>query len=416
MTIVGVEPILMTSATLPNGDLRDVYIENGSITKVKRTGTPQSDNLRYRSIDLQGYVLLPAPVEPHAHLDKALLVNRIGNPSGDLTGAINAIRAAYPSMTREDITDRAYLAVVEAATKGYTAIRTHSDCGPTLGVRSVEALVSLRTRLLDIVDIQIVALAEPGITGAQGRANRETLVDAMAAGATLLGGCPSIDDDPRAAVGELMAIARELECDVDFHTDETTDPSMLALKYLADEVIKTGFNHRVTASHCVSLGVQDPAVAREVSIAVAAAKISIITLPQTNLYLQGRERKTNKQRGLTAIADLLNAGVCVAGGGDNWRDPFNPMGRIDPFETASLLVSAGHLSPELAYEMVSTNARELMGLPQVRIEAGSPADLLAVRAGSLAEAIASASESRIVMRAGRILSRSTVTSERDERF
>ena len=161
---------------------------------------------------------------------------------------------------------------------------------------------------------------------------------------------------------------------------------------------------------------QDPSVAREVSIAVAAAKISIITLPQTNLYLQGRERKTNKQRGLTAIADLLNAGVCVAGGGDNWRDPFNPMGRIDPFETASLLVSAGHLSPELAYELVSTNARDLMGLPQVRIEAGSPADLLAVRAGSLAEAIASASESRIVLRAGRILSRSTVTSERDERF
>lgn len=416
MTRDGADPIVLNSVTLMDGQLSDVYVANGLIIAVTEAGTPQSDNLIYSSVGLDGHLLLPAPAEPHAHLDKALLANRITNLSGDLGGAIKAIRTAYSSMTSDDIKERAYVAITEAAAKGFTAIRTHSDCGPALGTRSVEALIALRDRLREVIDIQIVALAEPGITGAHGQANRETLAKAMYAGADLLGGCPSIDDDPKSAVGELLAIASEFGCAVDLHIDETVDPTMLALKFLADQVIKTGFSHRVTASHCVSLGMQNAAVAREVSAAVVAANISVVSLPQTNLYLQGREVRTGKPRGLTAIEDLLNAGVCIAGGGDNWRDPFNPMGRIDPLETASLLVSAGHLTPDVAYACVSKHARAVMGLPEIRIEPGSPADLLAVRASSLSNAVASASEDRLVMRGGRILSRTTVHHKLDERL
>jgi len=35
-----------------------------------------------------GYLLLPAPAEPHAHLDKALTADLVPNPAGDLMGAI----------------------------------------------------------------------------------------------------------------------------------------------------------------------------------------------------------------------------------------------------------------------------------------------------------------------------------------
>ena len=83
------------------------------------------------------------------------------------------------------------------------------------------------------------------------------------------------------------------------------------------------------------------------------------------------------------------------------------MGRIDAFETASLLVSAAHLSPQDAYACVSRGARASMGLPSVTIACGSPADLLAIRAESLDEAIAGASEQRMVIKAGRIVSNTT---------
>ena len=50
-------------------------------------------------------------------------------------------------------------------------------------------------------------------------------------------------------------------------------------------------------------------------------------------------------RGLTAVRALLDAGVRLGAGADNVRDPFNPVGRADAFETASLLVTVGHLPP-----------------------------------------------------------------------
>ena len=192
--------------------------------------------------------------------------------------------------------------------------------------------------------------------------------------------------------------------------DENLEPDSLDLRYLARRITETGFPLGVVAGHCTSLGMVPPALQAEIAAEVAAAGISVVTLPQTNLFLQARGERTAQPRGLTAIAALLEAGVNVAGGGDNLQDPFNTVGRADPFETAALLVMAGHLTPEAAYEAVSTAARRAMGLEEVRIETGRPAELLAVRATTVREAVASAPADRVVFTRGRIVARTTTTT------
>jgi cytosine deaminase len=89
---------------------------------------------------------------------------------------------------------------------------------------------------------------------------------------------------------------------------------------------------------------------------------------------------------------LLDAGVVLAAGADNVRDPFNPVGRSDPLETAALLVMAGHLTPQEAWEAISSGARRAMGLPAAALQPGAPAEILATRGSSLADAVARASE------------------------
>ena len=143
------------------------------------------------------------------------------------------------------------------------------------------------------------------------------------------------------------------------------DPSVLTLRDLARQVIESGFEHAVAASHCVTLGMQTSAVQAAVSAEVAEAGIAVITLPQTNLFLQGRDDPTATPRGLTAIAALTGAGVTVAGGGDNVQDPFNLVGRSDPLETAALLVMAGHRLPDDAYARVADHSRIALGLEPV---------------------------------------------------
>jgi cytosine deaminase len=155
----------------------------------------------------------------------------------------------------------------------------------------------------------------------------------------------------------------------------------------------------------VSLGVQDRDVQRRVAADTAKAGVAVVTLPQTNLYLQGRFHPVATPRGLTALRPLLDAGVTLAAGGDNLQDPFNLLGRGDPLEAAALLVTAGHLLPEEAYAAVSTGARAAMGLPPVTVAAGSPAELLAVRATSVREAIAAAPADRMVIHRGEVVAR-----------
>ena len=57
-------------------------------------------------------------------------------------------------------------------------------------------------------------------------------------------------------------------------------------------------------------------------------------------------------RGLTAVRALRDAGVNVAAGADNLQDPFNPVGRACPFETAGLMVMAAHDLPVQAWRSV----------------------------------------------------------------
>lgn len=396
----------LRNAVLANGTRADITLRDGLISAVTAAG---GSPVAAGDIDLTGFVLLPAPAEPHAHLDKALLANRVRNESEDLDGAIAAIITAYETMTEDDLTRRCLDAVGIAVRRGYTAIRTHLDCRVGIGSRSVRTLQQLRSDLSGVVDLQIVALAGL-VTDEDGPVNRALLAESIDCGADLVGGTPSLDADPSRAVDYLLDIAADHGVGVDLHVDETTDTQMAMLAVLADRVTDRGFTLPVTASHCVSLGLQDPAVVARTAGAVARAGIGVVTLPQTNLYLQAREFPTAKPRGLTAIDALRDAGAVVAGGGDNWRDPFNPMGRIDPMETASLLVTAGHQLVADAYRSVSAAARTVMGLPAVDIAPGSAADLLAIRGRSLADAIADASEERLVFKGGRLIAHTTVSS------
>ena len=68
------------------------------------------------------------------------------------------------------------------------------------------------------------------------------------------------------------------------------------------------------------------------------------------------------------------------------------------------------MRPEDAYASVSTVARETMGLPEVRVEAGFPAELLAVRGERIA-GILSLAYSRIVIHRGRVVARTSAVRE-----
>ena len=343
-----------------------------------------------------GYLVLPAFAEPHAHLDKAFLAERVENPTGDLLGAIWAMERARDSISVADTVERAERAARLLAANGCTAIRSHADLTLTSGLASVEALIEVRRRLRDVVEIQVAPLCSWPSIGPEGANQRALLRDAIAMGVDVVGGCPHLESDPSAANENLLAMAAEAGLPIDLHTDETLNPAICALEDLAERVVASGFPHGVTASHCVSLSVQPAHRQCEVAEKVAAAGINVIALPHTNLFLQGREYPVATPRAVTAVRVLREAGVNVAAGADNLQDPFNPVGRGDPLETAGLMIMTAHALPADALEMVSGAARRAMGL-------GPGMDYVCVRAATVREAIAFGPADRVVVRNGSML-------------
>jgi cytosine deaminase len=361
-------------------------------------------------LECAGMVILPAPAEPHAHLDKALSAAAAPNPAGDLRGAIDAWHAYRPTLDAEEILGRAREAAHRFVAAGATAIRTHVDVGPGIGLRGLEALVALKRELVEqgLADLQLVALISPPLTGPEGEGNRMLLAAALDAGADVAGGCPHLDPDPVGATAVALDAAEAAGAPVDLHSDESLDPRKLAVRDLARLVVERGFVRGAVASHCVSLGMQKPARQALVARELADAGVAVVACPQTNLYLQAREHAQAPPRGLTAVRALLEAGAVVAGGADNVGDPFNCVGRPDPLETAALLVTAAHLTPAEAYDCVSAGARAALGLPAVALVPGAPAELLAVRGASLADALGRGSDHRFVIHRGRCVARTEV--------
>ncbi len=393
---------ILADALLADGRRVDVTVVDGKVAAVEAAGSARQDSSQERH-ELGGMLLLGGFAEPHAHLDKALSAATVLNPTGDLLGAIKAWQAARGSITVENFMARALRAVEIYVEAGCTAIRSHIDVGADIGARGIEALGEVRRLCRRLVDLQLVALVSVPLTGAEGADNRRALAAAIDAGADLVGGAPALDPRPAEYVAVCLDAAAEANMGVDLHIDETLDPQARALVDLSRGVIDRGFPHPVTASHCVSLGMMPESDQREIAALVAEAGVGVVTLPQTNLFLQSRGRRTAPPRGLTALAALAEAGVRVAGGGDNLQDPFNLMGRGDPLETASLLVTAGHQPPPEALAAVSATARDVMGLPPAEVHPGGVADFVAVDVTSERQAIASAPGTRQTFKAGRLV-------------
>ncbi|MES9518689.1 amidohydrolase family protein [Rhodococcus qingshengii] len=385
------------NATLVDGRIVDVHIVGGRVYDVVPAQglVPSEDDL-----DLTGFLLLTAPAEPHAHLDKALSFDEIRPPAGDLGSAIETWENHTPSLTVESIAERARRAALLLLGNGTTAVRSHVNLlRGDQPLRGIQALVKVREELSSVMDIQLVAMT-PYVVG------DEAVHAALDLGVDFLGGHPHQTPDPSGNLQRLLAIARDRRVGVDMHTDEQTNPTMLTLEELAHSVRDWPSSMPVTAGHCVSLGMVTPEVLARVIEAVKESNVGIVSLPITNLYLQGWDTPVAMPRGLTAARALIDAGVRFGAGADNVRDPYNPLGRSDALETAMLLVTAGHLSVEEAYRAVSDGARDVMSLPKSGIEKDAQAELLAIRAESLEEAVAAAPQDRIVLHQGRLVSMS----------
>jgi len=382
--------------------LRDIAVDGGRIVEVSGRVEGSGDS----EIDAGGRLTSPGFVDAHMHLDKALLSREAPNVSGTLGEAIEIMGRVKRGFTVASVAGRAMRVAEMAAANGTTTIRTHIDVDPIVGLTGLRALLRVKEECLALVDIQIVAFPQEGLTDVGGA--EELLRRAMEAGADAVGGIPALDPDPKRHIDIVFEIAREFGADIDMHIDESDDPRDLTLEYYAEKAITERPPVGMMAGHCCSLASVDDVTAGRVIGKVGEAGIDVVTLPSTNLYLQGRGDRYPKRRGITRVGELMEAGVNVLYASDNVRDPFNPFGNADMLKLALILAHGAQMGGvgdlEAIFRMGTLNAARAVGIAgDYGIGVGRRADMVVLDAGSPQEAIISQAAKPYVVKGGRII-------------
>ena len=260
--------VLIRSALLPGRGVVDLILSDRRIEQIIDTPAPRPGRWRARSSTSPGTSLCGRWSSRTSTSTRSSLPTAFPDRDWTLEGAIAAWIEHCALLETADLVARASKVVSCYLARGVTAIRAHVDTVPTMGLKGVEAAVEVQRGFEGRVDLQIVAGCFIPATGPAGASNLARLRDALAAGATFVGGFPSLDPDPAGAVEALADLAAEHRAGLDLHVDETTNPDMFALGRLI-EITSAGFPHRVNASHAVSLGLQTPERQRVVADSMA---------------------------------------------------------------------------------------------------------------------------------------------------
>ena len=385
----------LTNALLPDGRRAHIGIANGHIAEVRPADFPVEESAA--AMDVGGALVLPGFVDGHMHLDKTLM-GLPWRPHGGIGTRMSRIendKKVWPTLPLDPAARAGNLADL-CLRQGTTHIRSHADVDLEGGLSKVEALLAVRERFRGQVGLTIVAFPQSGVVRCPGVL--ELLDAAVAMGADLVGGIDpgEIDRDPKGQLDGIFAVAVRRGVGLDIHVHEPGELGLNSLQQICERTQALGLAGKVTVSHGFCLGMVAERKAEEMAVLMAKCGIALVT--------HGGASSTPPP-----LLKLRAAGVNVFAGSDDVRDTWSPYGNADMLQRAMLIGWRNDFRRDedlfAAFDMVTAAGARAHGVIPYGLTIGAPADLCAVAASCVPEAIAAQPPRRWVMKSGRIVAR-----------
>lgn len=384
----------------------DLFFDHGQIASLQPCA--QSNHGLW---DLQGALALPALIEPHAHLDKTFTLTRSRPAAPGLLAAIDALHQDRQYWTAEDIHQRASRGLAWAAAHGVTHLRTHIDWFTAAPPAAWWEMDNLQR---PGITLERVALAPLGLFADADTANAIAQAVAQNGEGSLLGGFIHSSNWDPLAMSHLLNSAERWRLDLDLHIDEELSPVAHGLAWLADFLRQHDFSGHICCSHGCALASGSEQQAKAVLSELAKHRVTLISLPMTNLLLQDAVLgRTPRQRGITLIKEAQSAGIPVIIGCDNVQDAFCPAGSYDPLDTLACMLFTAQLDHVFdRHSQLICNLSALTGEAQSGspLAEGRPASLV-VFPGSDSVTWPLNSAGRVVINRGRLTHQRTWKQE-----
>jgi len=357
-------------------------------------------------IDAKECFVSPGLIDPHTHMDKCLTAEGERFPkynnaayaidvADSRDGSIKAGLEYYKSATSEEIKKHVLKHAYMQIMNGTLFTRTHVDVDKVVRTKAIEATISAKEELKDLIDIQIVAFAQSGLLR---DLEAERLArESIELGADLIGGLDpaSLENDIEKSFDLVFKIAREYKIDVDYHIMDPSTLGIYTLKRLAEKAIENNYQKRVTCSHSWSLGDAPKEWLDDALPMFKEAGLKFVTCFTTTPYTFPARK-------------LYDANIPLACGSDNVRDFWLIIGSGDLVQ--GLLIETQRLNMtsnqdmDILWDMITIAGAKVMGIEKkYGIEIGKKADLVIFNSPSPQWAIIEQAKKMYVIKNGEVI-------------
>lgn len=174
-------------------------------------------------------------------------------------------------------------------------------------------------------------------------------------GISTVGSAPYVESSltqSRRNIDQIFEIAMSHDLHVDFHLDYNISPTTEPLTYYVVQRLRD-FNWKkrmpgkhVTIGHASRLGLFSPRELRALYEDIKDLPVTLIGLPQTDMYMLGRD-DPNRPRGTLRVTELVkDYGLDVAMSVNNVGNPFTPQGSLDPLSLCTFGVAVFQASTQ----------------------------------------------------------------------
>ncbi|WP_373601383.1 cytosine deaminase [Paraclostridium bifermentans] len=391
----------MSNILFKNTKLRD-YKENCNILVqdgiIKEIETDLNKlNIDYNNtkvIDIKGRLTIPPYVEPHIHLDYVYTAHNptAKNSTGTLFEGIQRWSESKNNLNKEDVKERAKIALRKQITTGIQHIRTHVDVTDK-NLTALKAMLELKEEFKDIVSLQIIAFPQEGMYAFKG--GEELVEEALKMGADVVGAIPHFEytrEFGEKSVKKTIELALKYNKLVDIHCDETDDEQSRFLEVLAAHAYLEGIGEKVTASHTCAMHSYNNAYTYKLFKLLKESKLNFIACPTENIHLQGRFDSYPKRRGVTRVKEMVQEGINVCFAQDSISDPWYPLGTGN---LMNILDAGLHICQMMSFEeinnsldLITINGAKTLNIQnEYGVKVGNKANFIVLNATSEFEAI-----------------------------
>lgn len=286
-------------------------------------------------------------VNAHAHIDRAYILNE---KNFKLTSASLAEKWNYPDEYKSQVTvDDLYANMVRVTEdmirQGVQALGSFIDVDPVIEDKAIRAAQRLRENYGDKIQLKFINQVVKGVIEPEARKWFEIGAEFV----DIIGGLPEKDAGRETEHLDILFEAAKKHGGkmLHVHVDQYNSPDQRDTELLVQKTIEHGFQGKVVAVHCISVGAQLRNYRQELYTKMKDAGVMVVTCPAGWIDNSWVASKADDVIGpihnaIAPVKEMLAAGLTVGLGTDNIQDIYKPFNDGDMWTELRFLLEATH--------------------------------------------------------------------------